>query len=240
MSDEPYSIIEAALALRAGEMSSVALVESAIARADRDELGVYLSRFDEQARQQARRADEERARGVHRGVLHGIPVAVKDTIAVADGDTTAQSVVHDRAWAAGRDAPVVARLRQAGAIIIGKTTTMEFGCGVPNSAKTAHCFRDLGDYARAAQFAEQSLKMSDGYLRGRAFNLCILASALADDDPREAARIGIEALGIVSGLESHRTHAYLREVRHRLMPYAALSDVEYFRRQVLAITRRVD
>ncbi|GAA1625080.1 amidase [Nocardia ninae] len=150
LSDEPYSITEAALALRAGETSSVALVESAIARADRDELGVYLSRFDEQARQQARRADQERARGVDRGVLHGIPVAVKDTVAVADGDTTAQSVVHDRAWAAGRDAPVVARLRQAGAIITGKTTTMEFGCGVPNSTEPFPLPRNPWDPSRWA------------------------------------------------------------------------------------------
>ncbi|WP_405164106.1 amidase family protein [Nocardia sp. NBC_01499] len=92
MSAEPYSIAAAARALRAGETASVALIESAIARADRydGELGVYLARFDEAARRQARRADEERASGIDHGVLHGIPVAVKDTIAVVDGDTTAQ------------------------------------------------------------------------------------------------------------------------------------------------------
>ncbi|MFG1790977.1 hypothetical protein [Nocardia sp. NPDC049149] len=108
------------------------------------------------------------------------------------------------------------------------------------SAKTAHCFRDLGDYARAAQFAEQSLNMTDGYLRGRAFNLCLLASALADEDPHEAARIGTEALDIVGGLESHRTHAYLRDVRHRLAAHIDLPDVDHFRRQVFTITTRAD
>ncbi|MFI6041473.1 amidase [Nocardia sp. NPDC051321] len=149
---EPYSITAAARALRAGETSSVALIESAIAQADRhdSELGVYLARFDESARRQARRADAERARGLERGVLHGIPVAVKDTIAVADGDTTAQSVVHDRAWGAGRDAPVVARLREAGAIITGKTTTMEFACGVPDSTEPFPLPRNPWDPSRWA------------------------------------------------------------------------------------------
>ncbi|WP_433579308.1 amidase [Nocardia brasiliensis] len=132
-----YSIAEAARALRAGETTSAALIESAIALADRHdtELGVYLTRFDETAIQQAGQADAERAAGLARGPLHGIPLAVKDTMAVAEGPTTAQSLVHDRAWGAGRDAPVVARLKAAGAIITGKTTTMEFACGIPDSGK---------------------------------------------------------------------------------------------------------
>ncbi|WP_433654244.1 amidase [Nocardia sp. CA-128927] len=149
---EPYSITAAARALRAGETTSVALIESAIAQADRhdSDLGVYLARFDESAMRQARRADAERVYGIDRGVLHGIPVAVKDTIAVADGDTTAQSVVHDRAWAAGRDAPVVARLRAAGAIITGKTTTMEFACGITNSSEPFPLPRNPWDPSRWA------------------------------------------------------------------------------------------
>jgi hypothetical protein len=82
--------------------------------------------------------------------------------------------------------------------------------------------------------------MSDGYLRGRAFNLCLLASALAHDDPHQAARVGTEALDIIRGLESHRTHAYLRDVRHRLAAHTTLPDVDHLRRQVLAITQRTD
>ncbi|WP_433733395.1 hypothetical protein ACQP0C_14265 [Nocardia sp. CA-129566] len=103
------------------------------------------------------------------------------------------------------------------------------------SAKAAHCFRELGDYARAAQFAEQSLDMSDGYLRGRTFNLCLLASARAAEDPHEAVRIGTEALDLAAGLESLRTLAYLRDLRYRLAPYNDLPDVNHFRQQVLAI-----
>ncbi|MEV0248515.1 hypothetical protein AB0H76_18090 [Nocardia sp. NPDC050712] len=108
------------------------------------------------------------------------------------------------------------------------------------SAKTAHCFRDLGDNVRTAHFAVRSLNMCEGYTRGRAFNLCLLASARADEDPQEAVRIGQQALDIAAGLESLRTLAYLREVRHRLAPYAALPDVADFRHQVLAVAKRAD
>ncbi|WP_431047275.1 amidase [Streptomyces sp. P1-3] len=131
------TLTEAARALRDGSMTSVGLTEAAIAAAERADgsLGVYLARFDERARAAARRADEELARGIDRGPLHGIPFGVKDTVAVADGPTTAQSLVHDRGWWAGRDAPVVARLRAAGAVLTGKTTAMEFGCGLPEEDK---------------------------------------------------------------------------------------------------------
>lgn len=108
------------------------------------------------------------------------------------------------------------------------------------SAKAAHCFRDLGDNARTAHFAEQSLDMSDGYTRGRSFNLCLLASARAVEDPHEAVRVGSEALAIAAGLESQRTLTYLRELRHRLTPYAELPDVADFRHRVLAIATRAD
>ncbi|PXX61645.1 hypothetical protein DFR70_108203 [Nocardia tenerifensis] len=104
------------------------------------------------------------------------------------------------------------------------------------SAKIAHCFRDLGDLGRAARYAEQSLEMSEGYQRGRAFNLCLLASAVADSDPHEAVRIGDDALELVGGLESRRSFSYLREVRFRLAPYDRLTDVASFRRRVLAAT----
>ncbi|WP_245547595.1 hypothetical protein [Nocardia brevicatena] len=108
------------------------------------------------------------------------------------------------------------------------------------SAKTAHCFRDLGDYTQAAEFAEQSLNMSDGYLWGRTFNLCLPASSRADEDPREAVRIGFEALDLAVGLESRRSFSYLRQIRHRLAPYSEMGDVAEFRRRVFAITARAD
>ncbi|WP_405497503.1 hypothetical protein [Nocardia sp. NBC_00511] len=106
------------------------------------------------------------------------------------------------------------------------------------SAKTAHCFRELGDNARTAHFAEKSLTMSVGYQRGRAFNLSLLASALAPADPREAVRIGIGALNIAVDLASRRSLSYLRDLRYRLRPFNDLTEVAEFRQRVLDLTRR--
>lgn len=82
--------------------------------------------------------------------------------------------------------------------------------------------------------------MSDGYLRGRVFNLCLLASARADEDPREAARVGSEAVELAAGLESRRSYSYLREVRFRLAPYNDVTEVAEFRERVSAVVRRAD
>jgi aspartyl-tRNA(Asn)/glutamyl-tRNA(Gln) amidotransferase subunit A len=133
----PLTLTEAAAALRAGELTSVQLTEAAIARAGRldGELGAYLARFDDYALAAAAAADTELAAGADRGPLHGIPCGVKDILAMAEGPTTAQSLILDRSWGAGRDAPVVTRLKQAGAVITGKTTTMEFAIGLPDPGK---------------------------------------------------------------------------------------------------------
>jgi aspartyl-tRNA(Asn)/glutamyl-tRNA(Gln) amidotransferase subunit A len=137
MSLSPHTVTDAAARLRSGELSSVDLVTAAIARADALDrsLGAYVTRFDEHALAAAQMADDELSAGVDRGPLHGIPVGVKDVISAADGPTTANSLVLDRAWGEGRDAPVVSRLRSAGAVIIGKTTTSEFHCGLPDPTK---------------------------------------------------------------------------------------------------------
>jgi aspartyl-tRNA(Asn)/glutamyl-tRNA(Gln) amidotransferase subunit A len=64
--------------------------------------------------------------------LHGIPLGVKDILATDEGATTAQSLVLDASWGEAGDGPVVARLRAAGAIVLGKTATMEFAIGFPD------------------------------------------------------------------------------------------------------------
>jgi aspartyl-tRNA(Asn)/glutamyl-tRNA(Gln) amidotransferase subunit A len=133
----PLCISDAAEALRRGTITAVALTEAMLARADAldAELGVYLARFDDQALASAAKADTDFAAGIDRGPLQGIPIGVKDIIAAAEGPTTAQSLVLDPTWGAGRDAPVVSRLRAAGAVITGKVTTMEFACGMPDPTK---------------------------------------------------------------------------------------------------------
>ncbi|OHV48877.1 amidase [Pseudofrankia sp. BMG5.36] len=136
--DEYLTITEAAAALRSGATTSVALTSACFAAADAHDgaLGVYLARFDELALAAAAKADEELAAGVDRGPLHGIPLGVKDIIAAEGGPTTAQSLILDPAWGEGiGDAVVVARLRAAGAVITGKSSTMEFATGMPDPEK---------------------------------------------------------------------------------------------------------
>src|SRR5258707_6726025 len=86
---------------------------------------------------QARSLDERRANGHSLGLLHGIPVAIKDIIDTADYPTECGSPL-----AAGRrtrhDATVVAKLRAAGAVIIGKTVTTEFAYFHPGPTRNPH------------------------------------------------------------------------------------------------------
>ena len=132
------TIADAAAALRAGETTSAELVETALANADELDgtLGVFIRRFQDDARAAARQADEEMAAGLDRGPLHGIPLGIKDIIATVEGPATAQSLVLDPEWSLGEgDSPVVTRLRAAGGIIVGKTSTYEYAIGFPDPEK---------------------------------------------------------------------------------------------------------
>jgi aspartyl-tRNA(Asn)/glutamyl-tRNA(Gln) amidotransferase subunit A len=137
MPHHPLTLTDAAAALRAGSVTSAELAAESIARADAldEQLGVYVTRLDEHAIAAAEQADADFAAGVDRGPLQGIPVGVKDILAAAEGPTTANSLILDRAWGEGRDAPVVERLKAAGAVITGKLTTMEFAIGLPDPEK---------------------------------------------------------------------------------------------------------
>lgn len=106
------------------------------------------------------------------------------------------------------------------------------------AAKIAHCFRELRDDDRTSSFAQQSLRMSDGYLRGKAFNLCVLASSHVRSDPHEALRLGDEATAIIETLASRRTHSYLRDLAQRLSPHFRIPEVAEFRQRVRALTTR--
>ena len=130
----PATIAEAAERLRSGALTSVALTEALLARTDTldSTLGTYVTRFDETARAAAAQADADFSAGIDRGPLQGIPLGIKDIIAAREGPTTACSKVLDPDWGRGVDAPVVARLRAQGAVIAGKTATMEFAMGAPD------------------------------------------------------------------------------------------------------------
>jgi aspartyl-tRNA(Asn)/glutamyl-tRNA(Gln) amidotransferase subunit A len=82
--------------------------------------------------QAARQADDDLARGVDRGPLQGIPLAIKDILATRDAPTTANSRVLDPKWGDRDDATVVRKLREAGAVILGKASLHEFALGWPD------------------------------------------------------------------------------------------------------------
>lgn len=150
MTDLPLTITAAASALRAGSITSVELTEGTIARADALDarLGAYITRTDSAALAAARQADADFAAGIDHGPLQGIPLGVKDIIATKDAPTTAQSLVLDREWGAGRDAVVVQRLREAGTVITGKAATLEFAIGVADDQKPFPIHRNPWDTNR--------------------------------------------------------------------------------------------
>jgi aspartyl-tRNA(Asn)/glutamyl-tRNA(Gln) amidotransferase subunit A len=135
--DLPLTVKDAAAALRSGSVSSVQLTEGFLNRISllNESLGAFVAVTGESALKAAQVADSDFAAGVDRGPLQGIPLAVKDIIATDDAPTTANSRVLDPEWGKGVDAPVVARLRAAGTVVLGKTTTSEFAIGLPDPDK---------------------------------------------------------------------------------------------------------
>lgn len=121
------SIAEAAPLIAARELSPIELTESCLQRAValEDSIRAFITLDPNGALEQARAAAATAARGP----LHGIPIAIKDLIDVSGVPTTAASrFLRDNIAAV--DAPVVARLRAAGAVLVGKTNTQEFAYGV--------------------------------------------------------------------------------------------------------------
>jgi aspartyl-tRNA(Asn)/glutamyl-tRNA(Gln) amidotransferase subunit A len=124
------SVKQAASALRAKQASSVDLTRACLDRIERlnPVLNAFITVTTKSALQEATRADEEIAHGNHRGPLHGIPIALKDLIDTAGVRTTAGSAVYENRIPE-RDATVVRRLREAGAVFLGKLNLHEFAYG---------------------------------------------------------------------------------------------------------------
>lgn len=130
------SATEATRLIRDGVISSEQLVEACLARISEIDARVQAWTFldPDYALQQARAADERRLSGQPIGPLHGVPVGIKDIFDTADMPTEYGSVLY-----AGRtpssDATVVARLRAAGALVMGKTVTTEFAYFAPGKTR---------------------------------------------------------------------------------------------------------
>jgi aspartyl-tRNA(Asn)/glutamyl-tRNA(Gln) amidotransferase subunit A len=143
------SIREAAARLRSGVCSPVDLVRECLQRIDRrPELNAFITVMRDRALADADAAGRELAAGRDRGNLHGIPVSVKDLVDVAGTPTTSGSSVPARTPTA--DAPVVARLRDAGAIVIGKTNLHEFAFGTTSDESAFGPVRHPRDTQRSA------------------------------------------------------------------------------------------
>ncbi len=116
--------------LRRKEISPVAITQECLNRTEalNPALNAFITVTADSALTAARAAEAEILRGEWRGPLHGIPVALKDLIDTAGVRTTAASAVHE-SRVPNEDAEVVHRLRQAGAVILGKNNLHEFAYG---------------------------------------------------------------------------------------------------------------
>lgn len=123
------SAIEVSKAIKIKQLSPVEVVEASLQRLQLVEprLNCFATVTAERARCSARLAEQAVMSGERVGLLHGLPISVKDLLPVAGvKEMFGSQLMMDNI--ATVDAPVVERLRAAGACLIGKTTTSEFGC----------------------------------------------------------------------------------------------------------------
>ena len=171
-------------ALRQGQLTSARLTEQMLERiASTDTSGVvFTTVFASQAREAAQQADQRWSAGAPRSPIDGIPLSIKDLFDVEGLKTTAGSVVLNQAQvpAAQADALVVQRLKQAGAVILGRTNMTEFaysGLGI-----NPHHGTPLSPWDRATQ------RLAGGSSSG---------AAVSVSDGMAAAAIGTDTGGSV-------------------------------------------
>ncbi|HET9028134.1 MAG TPA: amidase [Trueperaceae bacterium] len=133
MLDEHYafmSLTDQAALIRTGELSPVALVELYLDRIAKynDRINAFITVAADSALARARLAEQEIKAGDYRGPLHGIPVGVKDQMQINGMRVTGGSKIYADAIGT-RDATVIARLRAAGAVLLGTLNTHEFHMG---------------------------------------------------------------------------------------------------------------
>ena len=124
------TLAEAAAKVRSGEVTSTALTKACLERIGtyNDQLDAFITVMREQALAQAKVLDAEAKAGKFRGPLHGVPIALKDNVDTADARTTGGSLLFADRFPA-EDATIVTMMKDAGAVIIGKTNLQEFAMG---------------------------------------------------------------------------------------------------------------
>ena len=136
----PGSIAELATQIRDGDITPAQLVQRYLDRIAESDPAVdaWILVDEEGAMATAEQLGTEAAAGEFRGPLHGIPIGIKDVIDVAGWPTRCNSVARRNAPPATADAEIVAALRAAGAIILGKCHTTEFAYFHPSPARNPH------------------------------------------------------------------------------------------------------
>jgi aspartyl-tRNA(Asn)/glutamyl-tRNA(Gln) amidotransferase subunit A len=133
MPAEPRTLADLSRCLQDRTLTAEAVTDRCLAHiAERDSsINAFITVLADEARAQARTADREISAGRYRGPLHGVPISLKDLIDLRGTPTTAASRVRAGHIAAD-DARVTARLRDAGAVFVGKTNLHEFAFGTTN------------------------------------------------------------------------------------------------------------
>jgi aspartyl-tRNA(Asn)/glutamyl-tRNA(Gln) amidotransferase subunit A len=127
----PYqSIRQASEEIRSGLLTPTELLTETLESIDQldSDIQAFVTVMRDQAYQEAEKAENEQRTGLFRGPLHGVPIAIKDLIAVKNVRMTAGSKVLAE-YIPQEDATVVEQLRRAGAVLVGKTNTHEFAYG---------------------------------------------------------------------------------------------------------------
>jgi len=145
------TIEQAAARLRAREVSALELAQESLRRIREEQLrlNAFITVTEDLALQRARRADEELARGIDRGPLHGIPYALKDVFDMRGVRTTCGSKVFAER-VADKDCAVVEKLDEAGAVPMGKTGLHELAYGITNDNPHFGPVRNPHDLERIA------------------------------------------------------------------------------------------
>jgi aspartyl-tRNA(Asn)/glutamyl-tRNA(Gln) amidotransferase subunit A len=127
------SITEAASGLRRKEFSPVDLTQACLKRIESidGKLHSFITVTADLALEQARKAEQELRAGKDKGPLHGIPIALKDLYATKNIRTTCHSAVLQD-WVPDHDAATVTKLREVGAVLLGKLGMHEFAFGGPS------------------------------------------------------------------------------------------------------------
>jgi aspartyl-tRNA(Asn)/glutamyl-tRNA(Gln) amidotransferase subunit A len=196
---------ELSAVLREGQLSPIDVTQAYLARIDALDgpINAFITVTADQALAAARRCEEEIARGAYRGPLHGVPVALKDLYDTAGIPTTGGSKIYAHR-VPDEDSTVAARLRAAGAVLVGKTNLHEFAYGVTTDSSYFGPTHNPWDLNRIAGGS------SGGSGAALAASLCLAATG---SDTGGSIRIPAALCGVV-GLKP----TYGRVSCHGLLP----------------------